>query len=78
MIALTSKFGLFIKQKTLERILLNLKKIKITFLCLDFIKIIKNKFKLKITEKARSRMTIYHMLQLIPSVMRKNEFKVAK
>lgn len=51
---------------------------KITMLCSDFIKIIKNKFRLKMTEKARLRMTIHHTLQFLPVVMRNGSIQNAK
>ena len=38
-------------------------------LCLDFIKIIKNKFRLKMTEKARLRMTLHHSVNFLPTFM---------
>lgn len=39
-------------------------------LCQEFIKIIKNKFKLKMTEKAKFRMCLHHTLQFLPLTMK--------
>ena len=46
-----------------------LRKMKVVMLCQDFIKIIKNKFKLKMTEKAKFRMCLHHTLQFLPLTM---------
>lgn len=35
-------------------------------LCRDFIKIVKNKFKLKMTHQARMRMVLHHTLHFVP------------
>jgi hypothetical protein len=43
------KFGLYIREQKIKIHRKKLKEIKIHFLCLDFIKIIKNKFRLKMT-----------------------------
>lgn len=39
-------------------------------LCQDFIRIIKNKFKLKMTEKAKLRMSLHHTIQFLPLTMK--------
>lgn len=47
-----------------------LRKMKVVMLCQDFIRIIKNKFKLKMTEKAKLRMSLHHTMQFLPLAMK--------
>ena len=73
-----AKLGLKIKEARVRQTAAKLRKMKVTMLCVDFIKIIKNKFRLKMTEKARLRMCLHHTLQFIPLVQRKNTVFTAK
>ena len=45
------------------------RQIKISLLCMDFVKIIRNKFRLKITSQARLRMTNLHYFNHLPAIM---------
>lgn len=65
---LVMKLGLHIKEEYLLIRKRRLRHFKINLLCLDFIKIIKNKFRLKMTEKARLRMVNLHYLHLMPGI----------
>lgn len=47
-----------------------MRKMKVIMLCQDFIRIIKNKFKLKMTEKAKLRMSLHHTMQFLPLTMK--------
>ena len=47
-------------------------------LSLEFIKILKNKLRLKITEKARLRMNVIHHLKLMPQMIKPGAIKRAK
>ena len=77
-IIVISKFGLHVRDE--GRILKEkkLRQIKIGLLCMDFVKIIKNKFKLKMTEKARLRMTNMHYFNRIPSILYEGSIKKAR
>jgi hypothetical protein len=48
-VVLTARLGLHIRTTALEKHRMAIRRIKITMLCTDFIRIIKNKFRLKIT-----------------------------
>ncbi len=78
LIIYTAKLGMLLYQTRLKQAAYRIKQMKITMLCADFIKIIKNKFRLKMTQKARLRMNFHHTLQFLPTVMRGNAIKEAK
>lgn len=65
---LVMKLGLHIRDEYLLIRKRRLRQFKINLLCLDFIKIIKNKFRLKMTEKARLRMVNFHYFNLMPAI----------
>lgn len=62
-----SKLSMRMHSERVKLSAMNLRKTKISMLCMDFIKIIKNKFRLKITEKARLRMTLHHSVNFLPT-----------
>ena len=64
-----AKIGKFVSEKSVIIRYKKARQIKIGFLCMDFIKIIKNKFKLKMTEKARLRMTNLHYFHRMPAIL---------
>lgn len=73
-----TKLALKITEARVREAAAKVKKMKVSMLCVEFVKIIKNKFRLKITEKARLRMCLHHTMQFIPLVQRKNTIKQAK
>lgn len=66
----TVKFARELHGRRVMKCRLKLRKMKVTMLCQEFIKIIKNKFKLKMTEKAKLRMCLHHTLQFLPLTMK--------
>jgi hypothetical protein len=66
---LVAKLGLYIRDEGRKIQKKKLRQIKISLLCMEFVKIIKNKFRLKITEKARVRMTNLHYFHHIPALV---------
>ena len=77
-IVLIAKLAMYLRSEALIRIRKDIRIIKTTMLCMDFIRIIKNKFKLKMTEKARSRMVMFHSLQFLPLLIWPTTIKKAK
>ena len=75
---LICKLGLHIREESIRIQREKLKQIKLHFLCLDFVKIIKNKFKLKMTDKARFRMLNWHYLTHMPSMIYESSIKKAR
>lgn len=64
-----TKIGKFISEESAKIRYKKAQQIKISMLCMDFVKIIKNKFKLKMTEKARHRMTNLHYFHHMPPLI---------
>jgi hypothetical protein len=77
-LVLFAKLAMYYREEALQNSRKNLRIMKTTMLCLDFIKIIKNKFRLKMTEKARLRMVMLHSLQLMPLFIRPTAVTEAK
>ena len=66
---LMAKMGRFVHEEAAKIRFNKARQIKISLLCMDFVKIIKNKFKLKMTEKARLRMTNLHYFNHMPALL---------
>jgi hypothetical protein len=63
------KMGLFIRDEKVKIHRQRVRKIKIAMLCHDFIRLIKNKLKIRMTEKARHRLNLLHMLKFVPALI---------
>lgn len=62
----TAKFSRELHERRVMKCRNMFRKMKVVMLCQDFIRIIKNKFKLKMTEKAKLRMSLHHTMQFLP------------
>ena len=73
-----AKLGRHVYEESAQIRFKKARQIKISLLCMDFVKIIKNKFKLKMTEKARLRMTNLHYFNHMPALMYEGSIKKAR
>ncbi len=74
----TIRLGVYIKNQTIKIHHQRFKAIKIQILCIQFIKLLKNKLRVKITEKTRLRMNILHNLKMMPQMIKHGAVKKAK
>ena len=72
------KFGFYLRDEGAKIRQHKLKQMRISMLCYDFVKILKNKFKLKMTERARLRMVNLHYFHRMPALLYEGSVKKSR